>query len=93
MSIRFVKLAFFSPARDSLATLEISAPDKVVLSDFPASIEKRVTMPIPPTQAVEMRHSYKPRGSDSMSFKMEAPVVVKPDTLSNNALTGVNSLP
>ena len=50
-------------------------------------------MPMPPTQAVEMRQSCRPRGRASMSFKMEAPVVVKPDTLSNRAFTSVNSCP
>ena len=57
------------------------------------SIENRVTMPMPPTQAVEMRQSCNPRGKASISLRIEAPVVVKPDTLSNTALIKVNSRP
>ena len=93
MSIRLAKLAFFAPANDSRATLDISAPDKVVLSDLSVSMENRVTIPMPPTQAVDIRHSCRPFGKAYMSFKIEAPVVVKPDTLSKMALMGVNSPP
>ena len=35
----------------------------------------------------------RPAGSDSMSFRIDAPVVVKPDTLSNSAFTRVNPWP
>lgn len=85
------KLPFFSPAIESLATLEISAPDKVDLSTPLVSMEKSVTMPTPPTHAVETRQNWSPRGSDSMSFNMDAPVVVNPDMLSKSAFMGVNS--
>ena len=73
--------------------LDISALESVDLSARPVSIENRVTMPMPPTQAVEMRQNRSPFGSASMSFRMEAPVVVKPEMLSKRALTGVNSPP
>ena len=93
-SIRWAKLLLRSPAKGSRATLEISAPERVDLSSRSRmSIENRVTMPIPPTQAVEMRQSCSPRGRASMSFRMEAPVVVNPDTLSNSAFSRVNSRP
>ena len=87
------KLVLRSPAKGSRATVEISAPDRVDLSAPAVIIENSVTMPTPPTQAVEMRQNCNPRGSASTSFKMEAPVVVKPETLSKMALIGVNSRP
>ena len=77
----------------SRATVEISAPARIDLSIRTASIEKRVTIPTPPTQAVEMRQNWMPRGSASTFLRMEAPVVVNPDTLSKRALIGVNSPP
>ena len=55
--------------------------------------ETKVTIPIPPIQAVAMRQNCMPSGKASMSLRMEAPVVVKPDTLSKKALTTVNSPP
>ena len=52
-----------------------------------------ITTPMPPIQVEDMRQNCKPRGSSSTSFRMEAPVVVKPDTLSNQAFTSENSPP
>ena len=92
-NIRLAKLVLRSPAKGSRATVEISAPDKVDLSAPAVIMENSVTMPTPPTQAVEMRQNCRPRGSASISFKMEAPVVVKPEMLSKRALMGVNSRP
>ena len=93
-SIRFAKLLLRSPANGSRATSEISAPESVDLSSLSRmSIENRVTMPMPPTQAVEMRQSSNPRGRPSILFRIEAPVVVKPDTLSNKAFSRENSRP
>ncbi len=40
-----------------------------------------------------MRQNCNPRGRSSTSFRIDAPVVVNPETLSNHALTGVNSPP
>ena len=48
---------------------------------------------MPPIQAEAILQNSRPLGSASMSVRMEAPVVVKPDTLSKNALTRVNSPP
>ena len=92
-SIRFAKRLVWPPAKDSLATLDISAPERIDLSSLPISIENSETIPTPPTQAVEMRQNCSPRGSASISFRMEAPVVVKPETLSKKAFTRVNSRP
>ena len=55
--------------------------------------ENKATIPIPPIQAVDIRQKRSPGGSPSMSFKIEAPVVVKPDTLSKRAFMKVNSPP
>ena len=56
-NIRLAKLLVRPPAKESRATLEISAPDKVDLSALVVIIEKSVTIPTPPTQAVEMRQN------------------------------------
>lgn len=93
MSILLAKLFPLSPANGSLATLDISAPDRADLLALPVSMENRVTIPTPPTHAVEMRQNWSPRGSDSMSLRIEAPVVVNPEILSKMAFTSVNSLP
>jgi len=42
---------------------------------------------------VEALQNNSPLGSASTSFRMLAPVVVKPETLSNSAFTSVNSPP
>ena len=43
--------------------------------------------PMPPTQCEKLRQNSTPRGSDSTSLRIDAPVVVKPDTISNSAST------
>ena len=84
----------FPPPPLSLAIPEISTE---VRTDFSAvfglSIEKRVTMPIPPTQEVAIRQNSNPRGSDYMSLSIDAPVVVKPETVSKKELAKENSPP
>ena len=50
-------------------------------------------MPIPPIQCVDARQKSKPMGNASISVKIVAPVVVKPETLSNHAFTKENSPP
>jgi hypothetical protein len=50
-------------------------------------------MPIPPIQCVVFRQKSNPEGKASMSDKIVEPVVVKPETLSNQAFTNVNSPP
>ena len=45
----------------------------------------KTSTPIPPTQCVKLRHIIIDFGSDSTSVKMLAPVVVKPETVSNKA--------
>jgi hypothetical protein len=50
-------------------------------------------MPIPPIQWVDDLQNNKPGGRASMLVKMVEPVVVYPDTLSNQALVNVNSPP
>ena len=42
-------------------------------------------IPIPPIHWVKLRHIKIPLPMDSMSFKIEAPVVVKPESVSKNA--------
>jgi hypothetical protein len=42
-------------------------------------------MPIPPIQCVSALQNKILFGKDSISFKMDEPVVVKPDMVSNNA--------
>ena len=48
---------------------------------------------MPPIQVEAMRQNCNPRGSCSTSLRIVAPVVVKPETLSNQALTSENSPP
>ena len=43
--------------------------------------------PMPPTQWVKLRQNRMPRGSASTSVKMDEPVVVNPEMLSNSAST------
>jgi len=45
----------------------------------------RTMMPMPPIQWVRLRQNRMPRGRDSMSERMLAPVVVKPDMVSKKA--------
>ncbi len=42
---------------------------------------------MPPSHCVSARQSWMPRGSEAGAPKMEAPVVVKPETVSNSAST------
>ena len=42
--------------------------------------ETKVTIPMPPIQAVAMRQNCMPSGKASMLLRMEAPVVVKPES-------------
>ena len=56
-NILLAKVPFRSPAKVSRATLEISALDRADLSAPPVIIEKRVTIPTPPTHAVEIRQN------------------------------------
>ena len=50
-----------------------------------ASVNTR--MPMPPSQCVKLRQYSMPRPSTSTSERMDAPVVVKPLTVSNRAST------
>ena len=45
----------------------------------------KTSTPMPPIQWVKLRQNSSPRGSASTSVRMLAPVVVKPDTVSNTA--------
>lgn len=90
--MRLVKLPK-RPEKPSLATLEISAPESLDLSELPIIMENSVTIPMPPTQAVDILQNFNPLGRASTSFKMDAPVVVNPETLSNRAFIGENSFP
>ena len=54
---------------------------------------RNTTTPRPPIKCVEDRQNSRLRGSASTSSRMVAPVVVKPDTLSNQALARVNGPP
>ena len=54
---------------------------------------RNTTTPKPPMKCVALRQNKRELGSASMSSRMVAPVVVKPDTLSNQALVTVNGPP
>jgi len=79
----------------SLASVESSTFDSVsLLRPSEGRISSaNITTPIPPTQVVEKRQNCNPRGSASTSFRIVDPVVVKPETLSNQAFTRLNSPP
>ena len=47
----------------------------------------KTSTPMPPTQWVKLRQNKIPRLRDSTSGRMVAPVVVKPETVSNSAST------
>ena len=55
------------------------------------SVDKIATnktmIPMPPSQWLKLRHSRRPRLMASTFVRMDAPVVVKPDTISNTAST------
>ena len=48
---------------------------------------RNTRMPMPPSQWLKLRHSRRPRLMASTFVRMDAPVVVKPDTISNTAST------
>ncbi len=50
-------------------------------------------MPMPPSHWVKERQKSTPRATDSMSVKIEAPVVVKPEADSKSASTGLEMAP
>jgi hypothetical protein len=45
----------------------------------------RTIIPIPPSQCVKLLQNNIPCDKDSISFRIEDPVVVKPDMVSKNA--------
>ena len=49
--------------------------------------------PMPPIQWVKLRQNRMPLGRSSTAGRMLAPVVVKPETVSNMASTGLGMLP
>ena len=53
----------------------------------------RTSTPMPPSQWVKERQNSTPLGIDSMSVRMEAPVVVKPEADSNTQSTKEGKLP
>ena len=53
----------------------------------------KTTIPNPPIKWVEDRQNSRPFGKTSTSVSMDAPVVVRPETLSKKAFTNVNSPP
>ena len=46
---------------------------------------RKTSTPMPPIQCVKLRQNRPERDRLSMSFRIEAPVVVKPETVSKNA--------
>ncbi len=54
---------------------------------------RNTTIPKPPMKWVELLQKRRLSGSDSMFSRMVAPVVVKPETLSNHAFEMVNGPP
>ena len=54
---------------------------------------RNTTTPKPPMKCVALRQKSSESGSDSMSSSIVAPVVVKPETLSNQALVTVKGPP
>ena len=78
-----------------MAKVESSTLDSVILlrpSEGRIS-RANMTTPIPPIHVEDMRQNCSPRGSTSISFRIVDPVVVKPETLSNQAFTRLNSPP
>ena len=61
--------------------------------EFGMISSRNTTTPRPPMKCVDERQKSRLRGSASTSSRMVAPVVVKPDTLSNQALAMVNGPP
>ena len=54
---------------------------------------KKTSTPMPPTQWVKLRQKRRPLGSPSTAGRMEAPVVVKPETVSKRASTRFGMAP
>ena len=48
---------------------------------------------MPPTQWVKLRQNRMPLGRSATAGRMDAPVVVKPETVSNSASTGFGMQP
>ena len=65
--------------------------DRLPLMGSTASTNTR--MPMPPIQWVKLRQNRMPLGSPSTAGRMLAPVVVKPETVSNRASTGFGMQP
>jgi len=79
----------------SWANGEISILESVICA-FPNEgriTNIKTTMPIPPIKCIEERQNSNPFGRASILLRIVAPVVVYPETLSNNAFTSVNSPP
>ena len=55
------------------------------LSDIGSTAMTNTNTPIPPTQCEKLRQNSTPCGSSSTSGTMDAPVVVKPEIISNSA--------
>ena len=58
-----------------------------------SSESRNTSTPMPPIQWVKLRQNKMPLGRLSTSGRMLAPVVVKPDTVSNRASTGLGMQP
>ena len=54
---------------------------------------RKTSTPMPPTQWVKLRQKRMPLGSPSTAGRMEAPVVVKPETVSKRASTRFGMAP
>ncbi len=82
-----MKLSFASDDSSTLESIILLLPMEGRMTRV------NITTPIPPTQHVAMRQKWSPRGRASTLSRIEAPVVVNPDTLSNQAFMGENSPP
>ena len=69
----------------------LSARSRCMVKPLPPSLgataSRNTSTPMPPTQWLKLRQYRMPRGRLSTSDKMDAPVVVKPETISNRAST------
>ena len=66
---------------------------KVWAPDLGSTASTNTSTPMPPTQWVKLRQNSIPRLKASTSVRMLAPVVVKPDTVSNKASTNLGISP
>lgn len=55
------------------------------LEDFGSRATAKTSTPMPPMKTVKLRQKRTERGSDSISERMEEPVVVKPEAVSKMA--------